>query len=168
MLIDDDEVRMCQLQSPVEPRHLAGEDPSGARVQLVLPVTDQARLPEESADHIPPTIGDGGLESRLAPSPNVGTIIKIEGFGIHHLCHYRNFLTVPKHREVAQLGAREVAARYQPHEIADREDLQRLEKLRRLGAENVFKASRQSAKCVAAPRRTDQFERGHSSPSNRG
>jgi hypothetical protein len=96
MLIDENEVRMGELQSAVEPRHFPGEDSSGTGLQLTLPVTDQPRLSEESADNLASMVGDGRLESRLAPDPNVRAVIKIEGTGVHHLREYRNLFIFSK------------------------------------------------------------------------
>src|SRR4051812_40191473 len=106
---------MGKLQSGVESGHLAREDPSSSRDELLLPISDQPRLTEECAGKSAATISDGRLESRLRPSPSVGAIIKVERTSLDYFGQHRDFLVFSQRREIAQLGSREVAAGYVPH-----------------------------------------------------
>ena len=163
VLVEDDEVRVGELQLAVELPDLAGEDPPGARLQGGLPVADQPCLTEEGQGEIAPPIRDG----RLQPGLPGRAVVGVEHLGVDHLGQHRDLLAVLQHRQVTQLRAGEVAAWHVAHQIADGPDLQRLERLGRLGPDDVLQPVVQPAEGVGPPCRRGQ-PKGHSSPSSSG
>ena len=131
-------VGMGELESAVEPGHLARKDASGSRHQLAVPIADQSWLPEESAGEGPPMVGNRDLQSRLRRRPIARTTGEVEGAGVDHLCHHRGLFTLSEEGKIAQLGTGEIAPWHMSHQVADCKDLQRLELLGGLRTDDLL------------------------------
>ena len=110
--INDDVIRVRELELSPELPHLADEDAAGPRRQLPSPVVGVPRAflgHEEGSPQLPVPVGEHGLHPG-------GTAIH-DG-GRHHLRHDSNVLAGMKRPEIAHLGPGQVAARHMPQEVS--------------------------------------------------
>ncbi len=161
VLVDDDEVGVGELRLPPERPHLAGEDPTGPGPELGLPVVDQVLGPEEGQVELAPTVGDDRLETELAGSAR-GLAHAVHR-GVPHLGEHGDVITLGQVAQIAELGARDVPAGQVQHQVADRAQLQRLERLGRLATQHPAQGDGEPGEAGGAPelgRRTLGGRRG--------
>ena len=149
VLVDDDEVGVSELRFTAERPHLAGEDPAGSGPELGLPVVDQVLGPEEGQVELAPTVGDDRLEAELAGSAR-GLAHAVHR-GVPHLGEHGDVVTLGQVAQIAELGARDVPAGQVQHQVTDRAQLQRLERLGRLAAQHPAQRDAETGEAGGAP-----------------